>query len=168
MSFASLPAGQCCATALKWAPLVTKKTPKCVLSFRGKAVSSFRRTVSMSVRAKNLTTQTQEKLFQVFPNSHFSVLRQEQSSSDLGKVVSFTAQAQAPGGACSGKGPEKARGRLSGSTAPTRRGSSRRNIQSGGHHCRAASFPGPPLEHQPDSSRFVAFSLHCELLAVSK
>ena len=48
----------------------------------------------MSVRAKNLTTQTQEKLFQVFPNSHLSFLRQEQSSSDLGKVVSFTAQAR--------------------------------------------------------------------------
>ena len=86
-------AGQRCTTVLKWAPLGTKKHPECVLCFRGKAVSSFRRTVSMSVIAENLITQTQEKLFQVFPNSHLSFLCQEQSSSDLGKVVSFMAQA---------------------------------------------------------------------------
>ena len=93
VSFASLPAGQCCAPPAEVGTSGDKKTPKCVLSFKGKAVSSFGRTMSMSVRAKNLTTQTQEKLFQVFPNSHLSFLCQEQSSSDLGKVVSFTAQA---------------------------------------------------------------------------
>lgn len=124
----------------------------------------------MSVIAENLTSQTQEKLFQVFPDSHLSFLCQEQSSSDLGKVVSFMAQAhhRPQEEHVQGRAQKKpGRGFLE-ALPPLVGGLLDGISRVGATTAMQPASLGPPLEHQPISCRIVAISLHCELLAVSK